>query len=81
MVWKPVDDDTPMDRWIMLWLGTPEGESEPIGQVIGRFVETDSFYGFAEKSVANHPNTGLPQALVKYWKELDDEIPVEELDI
>ena len=68
--WHKIDDDTPQDREIMLWLGVPEGESEPIGPVIGRYVDTDFFLGWAEKSVAGNINTGLPQELVKYWKEL-----------
>ena len=71
--WRNIDDDTPQDREIMLWLGVPEGADQPIGPVIGKYIDTDFFIGWAEKSVAGNQNTGLPQVLVKYWKELSDD--------
>ena len=75
MTWLKIDDNTPQDREIMLYLGSPEGSDRPIGIVIGKYVDNDYFTGWAEKSVAGHPNTGLPVNLITHWKEIGDEIP------
>lgn len=75
MPWGPINDDTPTDREVLLWLKAPSGVDEPIGQVIGRFVDSDFFFGWTEKSVAGNINNGLPQDLITHWKDLDHEIP------
>ncbi len=67
-----MDDNTPLDHELLLWLKAPEGSAKPIGQVIAYYADTDFFFGWAEKSVAGNINNGLRQDLITHWKELDD---------
>lgn len=69
--WLPADL-APFDKEIILWLKNRDGADDPIGQIIGRYMVTEYFEGFIEKSASGNLNTGLQQNLVTHFKLLDD---------
>ena len=70
--WKPITDEPPIDAEVMLWLGGAAGELNPVGCLVGKYIVTDEFVGWIEKSATGNINCGLNQDLVTHWRELDD---------
>lgn len=70
--WQLVSDETPKEQDVLLWLAADAGMDAPIGALVGRYIKTDIFEGWVEKSATGNMNTGLRQDLVTHWKEIGD---------
>jgi len=70
--WQPAHL-APYDVWVLLYLKAPDGEEKPIGQLVGKFIITEVFEGFVEKTATGNLNTGLQQNLVTHFKLLDED--------